>query len=948
MTVKSKVTMDLQKASPVSVIQAVQHDRYCRYVEMALYADEIPWQIPEGATVVITYSKPDGKAGVYEALPDGTTAWSAEENRLTIALAPQLFTAPGIVSLMVSVIQEEKQISTFVVLLNVCRAIAAENGESETYSYVTTFLPMPVGTEAGQYLRVSAVDEAGRVTALEGTNDAASGKDGVSPVVETERIPAQESETGAVAVPGHTILRITDALGTREAIVYDGKNGENGSAVLLFADSSNPDSAGYYSNAALVLPENRLPAVGDLLIGEAGRLYRICVTGTNRFLPQYLFTLTGADGQTPHIGSNGNWYLGTEDTGVKASGEDGAPGPAGTDGAPGKDGAAGKDGLPGADGYTPIRGIDYYTDADKAEMEAYIVTELAKRGQLAPEYAKAIDECTDITKLYVLPDGFLYAYMLTEVEGGPAYTNVLPNAIQADGTPYVGNNGEKGYKTDWRLNSSRVEKEAAGRCCTGFIPVKSTDVIRFKNIRMPADKNCNGYAHFYGSDFTTNTGKAFEQQTGTTNYIFGDEILLVPKNLTALGADNVNATDATAYMRISTGIIDDTSIITINEEIVQGGMTTGYGWANTGLAFVPADYEARIVALEKKLQMTSDHSVDAVRNWDAPIYDDAPVFLCTEDKPAMGEATVAAVYARYDALMAAHPSYITRRDLGLASDGVTHIYRYDFCEPGARKNPENTNHPNPEKPKAIICSGIHLEYAGIYGLYHALEEITNNPELYYDLRCNTHLIVVPALNPYCLNSGNYAASNGRKNANGVEIHRNFQVDHVVIDAASNNYGGALPLSEVESQYLDAVMAENSDAQVFLTCHNFDYDTYFGSGFIWPSVATRYMYNMGSRLIGKMSRAWRDKYGDTFQNGVDAVKTSLVADGDYSVGMVGMSGTPGTETKHAMKYGIHGANIEIAKMFKVFNSTEGSSEVMTHGAEVYINFLRMVFRCAARK
>lgn len=34
----------------------------------------------------------------------------------------------------------------------------------------------------------------------------------------------------------------------------------------------------------------------------------------------------GADGITPHIGANGNWYIGTTDTGVKAKGTDGAPG----------------------------------------------------------------------------------------------------------------------------------------------------------------------------------------------------------------------------------------------------------------------------------------------------------------------------------------------------------------------------------------------------------------------------------------------------------------------------------------------------------------------------------------------------------------------------------------------------------------------------------------------
>nr|DAZ02036.1 MAG TPA: collagen alpha 1(VIII) chain protein [Caudoviricetes sp.] len=79
----------------------------------------------------------------------------------------------------------------------------------------------------------------------------------------------------------------------------------------------------------------------------------------------------GADGITPTIGSNGNWYLGAEDTGKPSRGATGAKGdtgatgpqgetgpagpagPQGPAGAPGKDGADGKPGATGADGITP-------------------------------------------------------------------------------------------------------------------------------------------------------------------------------------------------------------------------------------------------------------------------------------------------------------------------------------------------------------------------------------------------------------------------------------------------------------------------------------------------------------------------------------------------------------------------------------------------------------------
>lgn len=67
----------------------------------------------------------------------------------------------------------------------------------------------------------------------------------------------------------------------------------------------------------------------------------------------------GADGVTPHIGDNGNWYLGGTDTGKPSRGATGAPG---------KDGAKGDPGAPGKDGHTPVKGTDYWTEADEQKI----------------------------------------------------------------------------------------------------------------------------------------------------------------------------------------------------------------------------------------------------------------------------------------------------------------------------------------------------------------------------------------------------------------------------------------------------------------------------------------------------------------------------------------------------------------------------------------------------
>ena len=67
----------------------------------------------------------------------------------------------------------------------------------------------------------------------------------------------------------------------------------------------------------------------------------------------------GQPGLTPHIGENGNWWVGNTDLGVKAqgnpgtNGQDGQPGRDGQPGQPGRDGQNGQPGRDGQPGETP-------------------------------------------------------------------------------------------------------------------------------------------------------------------------------------------------------------------------------------------------------------------------------------------------------------------------------------------------------------------------------------------------------------------------------------------------------------------------------------------------------------------------------------------------------------------------------------------------------------------
>lgn len=93
----------------------------------------------------------------------------------------------------------------------------------------------------------------------------------------------------------------------------------------------------------------------------------------------------------PTIGENGNWFLGETDTGKPSrgatgakgdKGETGATGPAGPKGDPGAkgdigpQGPQGPQGSKGDPGATPVKGTDYFTAADKAELVSDVLAAL--------------------------------------------------------------------------------------------------------------------------------------------------------------------------------------------------------------------------------------------------------------------------------------------------------------------------------------------------------------------------------------------------------------------------------------------------------------------------------------------------------------------------------------------------------------------------------------------
>ena len=249
----------------------------------------------------------------------------------------------------------------------------------------------------------------------------------------------------------------------------------------------------------------------------------------------------------------------------------------------------------GSKGDSPVRGIDYWTVEDRMSINednlSFITNELASREQLKPEFVTDISECIDSSKLYVLPDGYIYGYLPSESDN-----NVLPFAVGEDGLIYNG----CGYKENTRWSTSgNTDATLNGVCITGYIEVNPGDVVYLKNITMP-NNNSSCAVHMFKSIDDTNEGT--QNATSLTNY--NDAVWDSGNNLSQF---TIAKNSSYKFIRIQCTGITEESIVTINEEYAND--TKVYSWQKTNHAFVPADYEDRIINLESA---TQSHESDII------------------------------------------------------------------------------------------------------------------------------------------------------------------------------------------------------------------------------------------------------------------------------------------------------------------------------------------------
>lgn len=144
MIITHKITMAVDRRGPDPVVDAVQGDTNTREVLIALTCGGEPWTIPEGVAGLVRFRKPDGSGGIYDTMPDGTSAVSYSENTVRALLAPQVLTVPGCVLAQMELKNGEDVLGTFIFKIMVERDPSIGAMDSQDYINLSQYVSAEV------------------------------------------------------------------------------------------------------------------------------------------------------------------------------------------------------------------------------------------------------------------------------------------------------------------------------------------------------------------------------------------------------------------------------------------------------------------------------------------------------------------------------------------------------------------------------------------------------------------------------------------------------------------------------------------------------------------------------------------------------------------------------------------------------------------------------------
>lgn len=248
--------VDMLDPGAPQIIHAVQDDSNSRKIAFSIYAGGAQWAVPDGTLVTVRYKKPDGTAGFYDTLPDGSTpAATINGNVVTVALVPQAFTVRGNVPVQIKLYDSAgTSIATFAVVINVSANVVsdAEVVSSDYYSVLTKQIADVLAAAEGIEGNVTAAQESARQAAYSASAAAgsATAADSSASTASTAAGQAQTAATNAGTSETNASTSASDAEGAKTAAETAASNASSDAAAAESAKTAAQTAATNAENAA--------------------------------------------------------------------------------------------------------------------------------------------------------------------------------------------------------------------------------------------------------------------------------------------------------------------------------------------------------------------------------------------------------------------------------------------------------------------------------------------------------------------------------------------------------------------------------------------------------------------------------------------------------------------------------------------------------------------------
>ncbi len=238
----------------------------------------------------------------------------------------------------------------------------------------------------------------------------------------------------------------------------------------------------------------------------------------------------------------------------------------------------------GTDGHTPVKGVDYFTPDEIADIKA----DLSKIE--APAIVSSVDEMTDTTKHYVL-DGYIYSSRTVVTEGETIIT--YPNQLDPDtvlrNTRLSGSSGSTSTRTGYFVTDFIKVNDS------GFATASSYNVRLNWELPLAAATDCR--VVYYNTTERSSTARVGDRTISSTNTTVGDGVTTID----LLKGSGTNPPTASEVVYVSLELAIDSSLASLanfdftNYQITFDAIydsettedTETQQWVNSGISYTP-------------------------------------------------------------------------------------------------------------------------------------------------------------------------------------------------------------------------------------------------------------------------------------------------------------------------------------------------------------------------